>query len=354
MKDKYNLDSHKFHYHTEAINDFVNKKPAKPIYVEISPTAFCNHKCVFCHYNYLGHKGKFEDNNRLVSLVDEVKTIGVKSVVFAGIGEPLLNKETIPTIKHAKSIGLDIGMSTNGVLLKKFDFEVLAESLTWIRFSLNATDKEKYAQVHQTKQDDFDLVLENISKLVEMKKKLNSKITIGVQFILMPDNYQNLEKLVHKVKNIGVDYFVIKHFYKHEKNEFSIDESFPNEEVMNSLVELSIKYNDKKFNLIVRSPQVLEEDRNYDVCYGLPYILYIREDGNLFTCFSYQHNEKTILGNIFDSSLQEIWKSKEKEEAIEYINNCIDKNNCQPSCRHHHINNYLWDLKNPSEHINFI
>jgi len=354
MKDRYNLDSHKFYYHIDAINDFVNSKEAKPIYVEVSPTAFCNHKCIFCHYNYLGHKGKFEDSGRLLSLITEIKNIGAKSLVFAGIGEPLLNKDTVPAVLHAKQVGLDIGMSTNGVLFKDQDFQDLAKSLTWIRFSLNATDKKIYSKIHQTQEDDFDLVLFNIEKLVKTKKELESKITIGVQFILMPDNFKNIENLVKKLKSIGVDYFVIKQFYKHEKNRFDIEENFPNEEVMNYLLELSIKYNDKDFNLIVRSPQVLEEDRKYNICYGLPYILYIREDGNLFSCFSYQHDERTILGNVFEKSLQEIWNSSKKRDAINYINNDIDKKRCQPSCRHHHINNYLWDLKNPGDHINFI
>lgn len=354
MKDRYNLDSHKFYYHTDAINDFVLGNDAKPIYVEISPTAFCNHKCLFCHYNYLGHKGKFEDSNRLMSLMDEIKELGAKSLVFAGIGEPLLNKDTVPSIRYAKSLGLDIGMSTNGALLKKEDFETLANSLTWIRFSVNATTQEAYANIHQTKQSDFELVLSNIKKLVEMKQKIESQITVGVQFILLPQNYDSLEPFIKRIKQIGVDYFVIKQFYKHEKNEFKIEENFPNHQVMNELLKLSIKYNDDSFNLIVRSPQVLEEDRRYSVCYGLPYVLYIREDGNLFSCFSYQHNQNTVLGNIFEHSLTHIWKSPRKKKAIDYINTCIDKRLCQPSCRHHHINNYLWDLKHPSGHINFI
>lgn len=354
MKDRFNLDSHKFYYHPDAISDFIQNKPAKPIYVEISPTAFCNHHCVFCHYNYLGHHGRFEDNNRLVSLIDEIKKVGAKSLVFAGIGEPLLNKHTIPSIVYAKSIGLDIGLSTNGALLKEEDFEPLARALTWVRFSFNATDEQTYQRIHQAKSGDFERVLTNIEKLVAAKKRVDASITIGVQFILLPDNYQHLEALVIRLKKIGIDYFVIKQFYKHSKNPFQLDGIFPNEDVMKSLMELSFKYNDVNFNFIVRSPQVLEEDRKYTQCYGLPYILYIREDGNVFTCFSFQHDEKTILGNIFENSLDTIWESSKKEDALCYINTMIDKTKCQPSCRHHHINNYLWELKHPSPHINFI
>lgn len=66
-----------------------------------SPVANCNHRCLFCHYNYLGHKGKFP-KGRMLTLVDELAKAGTRSLVFAGIGEPTLNSETIAAIETAK------------------------------------------------------------------------------------------------------------------------------------------------------------------------------------------------------------------------------------------------------------
>jgi radical SAM protein with 4Fe4S-binding SPASM domain len=353
MLDKYRLDSHKFHYHADAISDFLNGKEAKPIYVEISPTGFCNHHCVFCHYNYLGHKGLFPDG-RMLSLVDELKSLSVKSIVFAGIGEPTLHKETIPAILKAKSLGFDVAMSTNGALLKDGDFDDLARSLTWIRFSFNASSEKDYGVIHKTKEGDFELVLSNIAKLVEAKKRNNSKITIGMQYILMPQNVEGIEELAKKAKSIGVDYLVIKHFYPHTNNSFKTQPEFPPHELMKELYDMSMTISDDNFSFIVRSPDVLIEERVYDKCFGLPYVVYIREDGDVYSCFAYQDDKRMVLGNILKESMVDIWNSAQKRDAIGYINNCIDKKDCQPSCRHHQINNYLWSLKNPPEHVNFI
>ena len=74
-----------------------------PIYVEISPTGICNHKCLFCHYNYLGHEGKFK-KGKMLKLIRELASMGVKSIVFAGNGEPTLHVDTIDSIKLAKMV----------------------------------------------------------------------------------------------------------------------------------------------------------------------------------------------------------------------------------------------------------
>ena len=101
------LDGHKLTYHPDRVADFAAGAEVAPIYVEISPVANCNHRCLFCHYNYLGHKGKFP-KNRMLTLVDELAKAGTRSLVFAGIGEPTLNSETVTAIERAKALGVDV------------------------------------------------------------------------------------------------------------------------------------------------------------------------------------------------------------------------------------------------------
>jgi len=347
------LDGHKINYHVKEINDMFEGNLKAPIYVEISPTGICNHKCLFCHYNYLGHEGKFK-KGKILELVKEFASMGVKALVFAGNGEPTLHVDTIEAIQLAKSLGLDVAMSTNGALLKEEHFEILANNLTWIRFSFNAGSKENYAHVHQTKENDFDKVVNNIKKLKETKDRLESNITIGTQFVLIPENKDYALEHGKMLKTLGVDYFSVKHFYDHSHNEFKVVENVSDEFITN-LSEEASKISDDSFNFLVRSTSNLSNKRVYDKCYGLEFLLFIDEEGDVYSCFSHQYDKKTIMGNVFDKSFKDIWSSVQKENSLGYINDCINKNACQPNCRHHQINNYLWEVKNPSvPHLNFI
>jgi len=349
---QFNLDGQKLSYHPKIVADFLDNKDITPIYVELSPAGNCNHHCVFCHYNYLGHKGLFK-KGRMKSIIKELANINVKSLVFAGTGEPLLHPETVAAIDYAKQLGIDVALSTNGVLLQEKDLEILAKSLTWIRFSFNGGNAENYACMHGTKKEDFSKVVENIKKLKAKKHALHTPITIGIQYILLPQNEDFVIDIARTMKDIGVDYFVVKHFYEHSQNVFKVKKDWPSETMIKSLQTTAKQLSDDTFLFSVRDKKHLSKERAYNTCYGLPFIMRISEDGELYTCFSYQHDKNTSLGNIFEKSLREVWASKQK--AIDYINNCIYKNTCQPNCRHHQINVYLWELKHPSvEHVNFI
>lgn len=351
---KFILDSHKLMYHTRAIADFLEGKENIPIYAEISPVASCNHRCIFCNFNYMGHKGKFLEK-RMISLVKELAEAGVKSVVFAGSGEPTIHPDTIPAIEMSRRVGLDVAMSTNGTLLTDKAIEVIVNNLIWIRFSFNGGNPENYARIHQTSESDYHLVLKNLSKLRTLKENTGSKLTIGTQFVLLPENKEYVISQARIMKDCGADYFVVKHFYESYTNKYHADTSFRTSEFMSSLKEAAAELSNENFSFIVRDVMHIERKRQYNRCYGLPFIICFSERGEVYTCFFYQHDTNTSLGNINTKSFMELWKSEGKRKAIDYIDNNIDKDKCQANCRHHQINNYLWNLKhNQPEHINFI
>jgi MoaA/NifB/PqqE/SkfB family radical SAM enzyme len=348
------LDGHKLQYHPQIVADFLEGREVHPVYAEISPVAYCNHHCIFCNYNYLGHKGKFAAG-RMISLVEELAAAGVKSVVFAGSGEPTIHPDTIPAIERAKKAGLDVAMSTNGALLNAEAIAVIVRDLTWIRFSFSGGSPENYAKVHGTNEADYELVLNNIRKMALLKKQTGSKLMLGTQFLLLPENREYVVSQARVMKECGADYFVVKHFYTSENNEFQIDDSFRTPEFMEGVKKAAADLSDEDFQFIVRDESCLDREREYAACYGLPLIVYFREDGEVYTCFANQHDRNTSLGSILNQPFGDLWNSGSKRKAIDYINRSIDKNRCQANCRHHQINSYLWNLKhNTPEHINFI
>ena len=85
-------------------------------------------------------------------------------------------------------------MFSNGSMLSKFDlFETIVRSLSWIRISIDAGRAFSYDKLRVTNQNNnFLVVIKNIKKLIETKKKLKSKITIGVGFVVAKDNHKEI------------------------------------------------------------------------------------------------------------------------------------------------------------------
>ena len=94
-----------------------------------------------------------------------------------------------------------MGMFSNGSMLEKFDlYETIIENLQWIRISIDA-GKDTYNKLRVTnKNNDFETVLSNIKKLIEIKKN-NSNITIGVGFVVTESNYEEIDSYRYFFKN---------------------------------------------------------------------------------------------------------------------------------------------------------
>ena len=103
-------------------------------------------------------------------------------------------------------------MYSNGSMMQRFDlFETIVESLEWIRVSIDAGNKKSYDDLRVTNStNNFDVVLSNIKKLIQKKKKLKSNIIIGVGFVVTQDNYKEVIDFANLFKDIDIDYCQFK------------------------------------------------------------------------------------------------------------------------------------------------
>ena len=126
MSDKYAIDSHKLSYHPdrvaqwlEAGDDLEKLKKIYPVYIEISPVGACNHRCTFCGVDYIGYQNVRWESDHLMQRLSEMSEKGVRSVMFAGEGEPLLHKELDEIVEHCSNVGIDSSITTNFVFLNE-------------------------------------------------------------------------------------------------------------------------------------------------------------------------------------------------------------------------------------------
>jgi GTP 3',8-cyclase len=354
--DKYLIDSHKIHYHMDRVNQ-MKSDPLNtyPLYIEISPVGFCNHRCKFCAVDYLGYKHTKLESKQLIQFLKDAKNLGVRSVMFAGEGEPLLHKDLATIICLCVEIGLDVALTTNGVLLTDRFVKCCLHAIKWIKVSINAGKPSSYALMHGTKVDDYHTVWRNLDFACDYKKMFKVPCAIGAQTILLPENADEIHDIAFYSKLYGLDYLVVKPYSHNPDSITSMYENinYSDTEFMEDIVKA---YEYDNFSVIWRKKTAvnLDKEKSYKYCMSVPFLwAYLKSTGDLYGCSAHMTDERFNYGNINSNSFKEIWTSPKRQQAIELMKS-FDVSNCRKNCRMEHVNRFLWEMENASEHRNFI
>lgn len=356
--EEYRLDSHKLIFHPDRVAGWLRTGDTYPINIEIGISGACNHRCIFCSMDYMGYKPEMLSKELLMPNIKEMHQHGLKSIVLAGNGEPFLNKDTVSVINESKKIGVDVAVSTNGVLFDKDKIEECLESLTWIRFSTSAFSDDTYQKIHGTKSGDIEKVFEHIKYAAEWKKKKGLKSTIGVQLVLIPENVEEAYSLGKYVRELGADYFTIKSFGFQPQSSSALKTEFSTKDFYAQQLELEKKIeslNTDTFTALYRSARINNNqyERPYKECYALPFYSFIDSSGSVWPCCILLGNEGMCFGNIYEQSFYDIWNGEQRKEAIDRIRK-TNLGLCSKDCRLDAMNRYLQELKYPGNHVNFI
>lgn len=362
-KDNLLIDEHKMQYHPGRVAQWLEAKTIEeklnvfPIYVEISPVGHCNHRCTFCAVDYIGYHNRTLEMEVLQEAFNSMASSGVKSVMFAGEGEPLLHPKIGELIQYSKRVGIDVSITTNGTQMRpKFVEDCLAD-IAWIKVSCNAGTKETYAKVHRCKESDWDKVWNHITFAATHRDVHQLSTKIGVQMVVLPENVEEIEELAITAKLAGADYVVAKPYSQHLKSLTRKYEGTTYEDCMRVLEEIAEKISDASFQLIVRdrSMRALQENRQYHRCYSTPFMwAYIMATGDVYGCSAYLLDERFNYGNIGQRNFREIWTGEKRKKAIEFVEKQLNIEECRKNCRMDKVNSYLWDVKQGHEHANFI
>lgn len=349
------FDGSKMMYHVDRVSDWLKGLSPAPIYVEIGPTSACNHRCSFCAFDYLrGQKVMSIGKDTLISALEDMAKFGVKSVMFGGEGEPLIYPHLDEIAQKAKGFGLDLAITTNGVLLTEEKMSIL-KNIEWIKFSIDAGNSVTYAKSHGTKVHDFEMVLANLHRACAYKREHKLSCLIGAQMVITDETVGEVEELILKVKEFGLDYFVVKPYVKHPD---SINQHFLTSKDYDLLLSnLQDKYHSDSFNFVYRKQSFLEVENkslSYDQCYGINFMALIDAAGNILPCSVFYGKEEFYYGNINQQKFSEIWKSEARQQIVEKVYKRGNRN-CRNNCRLNYVNQYLDKVKNGKvTHINFI
>lgn len=364
--DRYLLDSHKLLWHLDRVLEWQKKKVITPIYIEISPVSFCNHKCIFCGIDFARdasmpathRQDHYLNREILCNRLIEMGKVGVKSIMFAGEGEPLLHKDINTFIKTANTSGIDVSMTTNGSMGSYDIWRDILPFMTWIRFSVDAGTSEVYTIVHNVPESSFGKTISSIEDAVRVKKEERLGITIGVQFLIIEENLNDIENALSLFSGIDIDYLSLKPYSLHPQM-INKREVIYSEETIDYLQDIVDRYKAKtKIEIIFRKDAMkkyMDKGRFFSHCRALPFWGYISTNGDFYTCSVFIGKKGFRAGNIYDNDIQGIISGDVRKNSIEYGENGLNiGEKCRLNCRMARINEFLELLENKPQHINFI
>ncbi|MBF0343560.1 MAG: radical SAM protein [Nitrospirae bacterium] len=324
--------------HLALAKAIVNGENPYPPSFEIDPTNMCNHNCIWCMYDdFLKQEKVFIPNEIFKSIIDEIIDIKTMSVTFTGGGDPLSHPKTIEMLPYIKSKDISVAIITNGGNLNSAKCEIIVENCSYIRISIDAGCEVTHRKLHMPTNkdnDNFTKIINNIHTMVELKRKLNKDVVIGIGYLVHPENTQEIFSIISKMKEIGVNYVQIRPVCNLKKEDRDIIAKDAHRQIYHSLRLVSDDF--KVFPILHRFDEIMSIDRGYEICYGHGLVGIIGADCNVYLCCQLKGNKDFILGNLREKSFKDIWFGSKRKEIIKNIN----INKCPP-CRYTKYNEIL-------------
>jgi radical SAM protein with 4Fe4S-binding SPASM domain len=336
----------------KELNQPNNNGFRKLIHVRIEPTELCNFSCKFCvtqdserlkiikKDGYDGSNRKF-NLDRILSLLDELKDVGVKAVSYVAVGDPLMYPNIDKVLKKSVNLNYDLGLTSNFAMNIKDDLIETLSKFSWLRWSMNGGSKEVYLRTNNPKgknsQEAYENVKRNINNLSKVIKKNNSKTLINASYVVSEWNYQDVINAAALGKELNINnlFFRPDMMPMNSRIKTPLDIIKINQEILMQ----TKKYETDNFKIHIedgRENDVLTVDDKNLVCFYSNHSIYIAANGDVYPCCYTRINKKFVVGNISQISFQEFWKAKNSCEN--YKN--ISTNTC-PSCPYIGVNKSL-------------
>lgn len=254
-----------------------------PVRFNVEPTNYCNLSCSMCPRE-LNRPFGYMEFNLFKKIIDESILYGKRLIITLNKdGEPLLHPELTQMIKYAKDkeAAHKINFYSNGILLSEAkSIELIKSGLDTIHISIDAFSNETYKKIKNSQK--LEVVEENVKKLVELKKKLLSKIPLViVKIIRTAETQAEIKQFINKWKGIA-DFIEIGEYHTWDGtlNDTGLSEQ----------------------------PEAKQRIKRYP-CTFLWYNPVILWDGRVTTC-CVDYQGKGIIGDVNEELLSKIWQGK--------------------------------------------
>jgi len=276
----------------------LSDSPFFPFTAVVEPTNICNLSCPLC---FTGQKieGRKKGYMEIATAERIAEQLGpyLLDVELDNWGEAFLHPKIFEIIKIFKSVKVHTAISSN-LCIKNFNPEGVIESgLDLLIVSMDAARESTYLKYRVG--GDFHLVLDNIRKLVETKKKMKrSNPYILLKFLIFPHNVDEREEFKKLANSLECDNILFWQAY------------YPKQLVKNYFKYLT----PEQISLISRETRYAKKKTCFWPWAGVT----INYDGSISVCCAgNSYFPKYDLGNINEQDFEEIWHNSLYKEIRE-------------------------------------
>lgn len=327
-----------------------------PVQIRIKPTNVCNHNCSYCSYRMggiqLGQDINLRDfipREKMLEIVDDIKEMGVKSVLFTGGGEPFCYPFLLDTIRSLADSSVKFAALTNGALVKGEVAEWFAHHGTWLRVSVDGWDDDSYRRYRGCGKSEFTKIINNIKDF----RKAGGDCYLGVNIVVDVENASHLYDMVRTFKDVGVHSAKISPCIVDNSGKKNNEYHHGIASVVKTAVDrIQHDLADGSFEICDSYHGQLESfQKDYTWCPYLQIVPVIGADSNIYACHDKAYNFQTgLLGSIANQSFKAFW-NQDKSKFF----NINPKSNCNHHCVAHAGNKMILEyLEADPRHLEFV
>lgn len=376
------LDGTKVGWYPERIASWQRGERIAPVTIDCAMTRACNAACSFCYASLQASEGGKMTREAFFAFLEDAAEIGVKGVSFISDGESTVVPWYADAVKHAASLGLQVGAGSNGIKLTRPVLERVLPHLAYLRFNFSAGDRKRYAEIMGVTQDTYDVVVQNILDGMEIINRGTtckvcegeggvrwyegdcgpwmpctqcsgtgrSKLpcTLNMQLVCDPRDADQLIPFAELACKLRPTYAIIKHCADDAEGHLGVDYSkYPSlEDKFDECERLGRKAG---VRITVKRAR-MDGKRSYDRCYGPPFIMQLSGNGLVAPCgFLFNERYKAFhIGSIVEERFRDIFFSDRYKAVMEYLasEHFDPRKRCGPNCLQHNTNTFLY------EHVN--
>lgn len=289
--------------------------PALPAFIDIEPNNYCNFRCPHCQVTHWSKPRTNLDVDKLNAILDQLPTL--LSVKLQGMGEPLLNKQTLPMLEAIRRRGIKTEIVTNGSVMTDTVCDTLLNLGTEVHFSLDGASEDVFQSMRVG--SSFNKVIENVRKLSLQRK--DKRQILAARTVVTKQNAFQLANIVRLVAGLGLDrltfQLVLTNWGKtvmEERNAPKRVEETPefNEHLAKAKAEA------ERFALPL---EIKTEDRysREKKCRWPWKSAYIASNGDVIPCCILADSDTVKMGNVFEQDFATIWNSEKYQELRRQI-----------------------------------